>query len=217
MTEVSERVGATCPSCSPDVPTAHEVLAQGGQWTVRCGECGHVHKTRIDDELVERDVVVSQDGESFTASVEVPPDEPLAEGDEFVLDATEGVFTVRITSLQVGTEERTDAAAAGDVDTIWTRDVGNVAVPTTVHPATGARDETRSVELHVPGDEEFVVGESHSVGDEEFEVEGIALRDRAVGYEFDDLDHEGDVATAKDIKRLYVREAGPALEAWSAW
>ena len=217
MTEVSERVSATCPSCSPDVPTAHEVLAEGGESTVRCGECGHVHKTRIDDETVELDVVVSQGGDSFTATVEVPPDERLGEGDEFVVESVEGVFTVRVTSLQVGDEKRAESAAAEDVETVWSRDVGNVSVPATVHPAAGDREGTRSVDLHVPGDQRFVVGESYSVGDVEFAVEGIAIRDRAEGYEFEKLDHEDDAAFAKDVKRLYVREAGPARRAWSAW
>jgi len=217
MTGVSERVAVACPACSPDHPTPHEVLSEGGQWTVRCGECGHVHKTRIDDRTVERDVVVSQGGDSFTATVDVPPDEPLAEGDEFVVESPEGVFTVRVTSLQLGEERRTEAATAEDVETIWSRDVGNVSVPATVHPAAGDRESTRSVDLHVPGDQQFVVGESHSVGDEEFEVEGIAIRERADGYRFEKLDHAGDAAFAKDVKRLYVREAGPARRAWSAW
>jgi len=217
MSEVSERVGTTCPSCSPEVPTAHEVLADGAHYTVRCVDCGHVHKTRIDDRTVERDVVVSQDGESFTATVEVPPDETLGAGDEFVLESEAGIFTVRITSLQVGPEQRHKLAEAEDVETIWTRDVGNVTVNVTKHPADGGREQTESTKIHVPGDHEFTVGEVEDFGDDGFEVEGIYVREDArPDYEFEKLDHEGDVVMAKDVERLYVRDAGPG-RAWSAW
>ncbi len=215
MTEVSERVPAACPSCSPDLPTTHEVLSAGGQFTVRCIDCGHVHKTRIDDRTVDRDVVVSQDGESFSASVEVPPDESLAAGEEFVLETDAGIFTVRITSLELGGEQRADDAPAEDVETIWTRDVGNVAVDVTVHPPEGSRQETYSVEYRVPGDHEFEVGETEGLPDAEVTVEGIHVREDAVGYDFDKLDHGGDRALAKDTKRVYARETGSA--AWSPW
>ncbi|MFB6128411.1 MAG: HVO_0476 family zinc finger protein, partial [Halorhabdus sp.] len=45
MSESSQRVGLPCPACSPDLETVHEVLSTGGQATVRCTECDHVHKT----------------------------------------------------------------------------------------------------------------------------------------------------------------------------
>jgi uncharacterized Zn finger protein len=217
MSEVSERVGATCPSCSPGVATTHEVLKKGGQYTVRCVECGHVHKTPIDDEVVERDVVVSQGGDSFTASVEIPPAETIGVGDEFIVESETGIFTVRITSLETGDEERRNLAEAEEVRTIWTRDVGNVTVDLTLHPPGGTDEDTESVKLHVPGDHEFTVGETESGADTEFAVEGILIRQDAIAdYEFEKLDHDGDVALAKDVKRLYGRDEGPG-SAWSAW
>jgi uncharacterized Zn finger protein len=219
MTDVSKRVGTTCPSCSPSIPTEHEVLSEGGQYTVRCVECDHVHKTSIDDRTITREVVVSQDGDSFSTSVEVPPEEPLEEGDEFVAESEMGVFTVRITSLELGEQQRTDAATAEDVETIWTRDVGNVTVPATIHPPedAGGRDETRSVDLHVPGSHEFVVGETQSLAEEEFAIQGIHVLDDADGYGFDKLDHDGDMAFAKDVKRVLGRDQGMARHPWSPW
>jgi uncharacterized Zn finger protein len=219
MTDVSKRVGATCPSCSPGVATEHEVLSEGGQYTVRCVECGHVHKTSIDDRTVTRNVIVSQGGDSFRTDVEVPPEETLSVGDEFVVESEEGVFTVRITSLQVGERRRTENGPAEAVDAIWTRDIGNVVVAVTVHPPEGGgdRESTRSVEMHVPGDYEFVVGESESLPDEEFEITGIHLRDSAAGYGFDKLDHEGDLAFAKDVDRLLARDAGRVRRQWTPW
>lgn len=217
MTETTERVAATCPSCSPDLETVHEVLKPGGsQVTVRCTDCSHVHKTRIEDEqTVERHVVVSQEDESFTATAEPPASETLATGEEFILDTEEAIVTARITSLELSNNERVDEAEAEDVQTIWTRAVGNVGVNATIHPKDGGREDTRSVTLQVPGDYEFEVGAVDELGGEEFTVEGIYLREDAVGYDHDKIDFDGDSAVAKDVKRLYVRDE--TSTAWSAW
>ncbi|MFB6184930.1 MAG: HVO_0476 family zinc finger protein [Haloarculaceae archaeon] len=215
-TSTSERVAVGCPACSPDVETVHEVLnSGGGRATVRCTDCDHVHKVRLPEpETVRRDVVVSQDGDSVPATVEVPAEETLAVGEEFLLETDEAIMTVRITSLELESG-RSEAADAADVRTVWTRAVGNVAVNATVHPKDGAHDETRSETLHVPGDYEFVVGEADELGEEAFTVEGIYLREDAHGYDFEKLDHDGDAAVAKDVKRLYVRDE--TTTAWSAW
>ena len=55
MSEVADRLALPCPSCSPEFDRAHEVLKERGQmYTVRCTECGHVHKERVEpDETVE--------------------------------------------------------------------------------------------------------------------------------------------------------------------
>ena len=215
MTDTAQRVPLPCPACSPDLEMVHEVLSEGGQATVRCTECGHVHKESLPEQrTVERDVIVSQDGESFPASTDVPADEQLATGEEFLLETDEAIMTLRITSLE--TEEgRTDSAGAEDVRTIWTRAVGNVTVSITAHPKSGDHDDTRSFDLQVPGDYEFVVGETDELGCEEFTVEGIYIRDDATGYDFEKLEHEGDGVVAKDVKRLYVRDE--STTAWSAW
>jgi len=216
MTETAERVAATCPSCSPDVETVHEVLKPGGQVTVRCTECGHVHKTKIEEPETERtDVIVSQDGESFSAAEDVPVEETLATGEEFVLETEEAIMVVRITSLELDGDRRADEATAGDVETIWTRAVDNVSVNVTLHPKDGGHDETRGVTVNVPGDYEFTVGETEELGDEEFTVDGILVRDDASGYFHDKLDHEDDVVIAKDVKRLYGTDESST--AWSAW
>lgn len=215
MSEATERVAVACPSCAPAEPVVHEVLKPGGQTTVRCTECGHTHKTKIEEpETVDCDVIVSQDGESFSTATDVPAGESLAEGEEFVLDTPEALLTVRITSLEIGDDQRPEAAAAEEIDTIWSRVVGNVGVDVTLNPQDG-RDETRSIELRVPGDYDFTVGEQESLADEAFTVKGIHLRADATGYGFDRLDHDGDMAFAKDIDRLYADDESSG--AWSVW
>lgn len=214
--EAGERVAATCPACSPDVETVHEVLKPGGQVTVRCTECGHVHKTRIEaEETRETDVIVSQEGESFAATADVPVDEEVAVGEEFVLDTEEAIMLVRITSVELEGDRRVEAARGGEVETLWTRAVDNVAVNVTIHPTDGSRDESRSVKVYVPGDYEFTVGETDEWEDEEFTITGIHLRDDVHGYDHAKLDFDGDSAPAKDVKRLYARDE--TTSAWSAW
>ena len=214
MTETASRVGIACPACSPEIETVHEVLAEGGQSTVRCTECNHVHKTTIEAETeIERRVVVSQSGESLTATVEGPPDERIQVGEEFVLETDDSLLVVRITDIQVGTEQRTESARMEDVETIWSRAVDNVTVNVTLHPESG--DETRGIEVSVPGDYEFKIGAREELADEEFTVEGMHVRENAVGYPAGKLDRPGDTAEAKDLKRIYARDESSST--WSAW
>lgn len=215
---VGEHVPFECPSCSTDLETVHEVLATGGgSATVECTECGHVHKEPLEgDDSVDVDVVVSQDGDSFTASAAFDPDETVYEGDEFIVETEETIAVVRVTSIETGSEERTTRADADDVETVWTRAVGNVSVDVTVHPQDGDEDGSRSLTVHVPGDYEFGVGGSETFGDEEFTVTGIHVRENAVeDYKFPKLGEDGDVVFAKDVKRVYGDDESST--AWSAW
>lgn len=213
-----QRVAVHCPSCSPAAETAHEVLSEGGQSTVRCGECGHVHKTTVESaSTVERRVIVSQDDESTEARVDVPPEEELSTGQEFLVETDEAILTARITSLELTDGSRSDAALAREVRTVWTRAVGNVAVNLTLHPKDGGHDRTRSVKIQVPGDEEFAVGRTHEYGGEEFTVERFLVREDATGYEREGYDYGGDRALAKDLKRIYARDEDSQQRAWSGW
>lgn len=215
---VGERVPFECPSCSPDLETVHEVLTTGGgNATAKCTECGHVHKEPLEDEETETvDVVVSQDGESFTGTAEFDPGETVYEGDEFIVETEETIAVVRVTSIETGPEERTTRADPADADTVWTRAVGNVSVDVTVHPKEGDEEGSRSLTVHVPGDYEFAVGETAEFGEEEFTVTGIHVRENAVeDYKFPKLGDDGDTVFAKDVKRVYGDDESSA--AWSAW
>ena len=218
MSHQQDRVGVSCPSCSPDLETVHEVLSTGGgRATVRCTECGHVHKTAIETERTkEVDVVVSQDGESLTATVDVPVDERVRTGEEFLVETDEAIMQVRITDIEVGPEERESSAMGEDVQTFWTRAVDNVSVDITLHPREGDRDRTRSITAYLHGDYEFVIGETDDLEDEEFTVTDIHVRETAVErYPFPKLGEDGDTVEAKDVKRVYGYDE--STDAWSAW
>jgi len=186
-----------CPACSSRGP--HEVLKQNGHATVRCLACDHVHKKRVHDgpSTVELRVVVSQGQESFSTRTTVRADEEIRVGDEFVLEADEGVFGVEVTSVEVpgdGDNRRVDEATAEDAETVWTRVVDNVSVPVTLH----TDGDTVSRRMDVPGDYGFVVGERETVDGEEFVV--TAFVDRRSG---DRLRVDGDDVQAKNAKRVY--------------
>lgn len=214
----TNRVAVACPSCSPGDERAHEVLHESGHATVRCTECDHVHKTDLpSDPTVERRVIVSQEGDSIEARVEFGPEEQLAVGDEFLVEAPDAILSASITSLELVDGERTDGAPVEEVKTVWTRAVGNVAVDLTLHPKDGRHDSTYSTEVRVPGDETFTVGQTQTYGDAEFTVEGIVLRDDIERYGQRKLDYMGDQAPAKDVLRVYARDESKTSNAWSGW
>lgn len=219
MSEHPDRIAVPCPSCTPAAEAVHEVLsAGGGQLTVRCTECDHVHKVHPEDENeVERTVIVSQDGDSFSTTVSVPPSERVRVGEEFIVETDEAIMQVRITDLETDTETRVSTADAEAVETFWTRAVDNVSVNVTLHPREGDPDETRSLTAYLPGDYEFTIGETVTLGDDEFEVTNIHVRETAISrYPFEKLGDDGDTVVAKDVKRVYGYEEGTS-RAWSAW
>jgi uncharacterized Zn finger protein len=219
MSQQSDRVAVRCPSCSPDVETVHEVLSTGGgRATVRCSECGHVHKTEVQEERdVERTVIVSQDGESFRTTVSAPAGERVRVGEEFIVETEEAIMQVRVTDIETGPEERVSAADVADVETFWTRAVDNVSVNVTLHPRDGSHDQTRSITVYVPGDFEFTVGESVELADETITVTDIHVRETAIDrYPFEKLGQDGDTVMAKDVKRVYGYDE-TTVSGWSGW
>ena len=217
--DTPDRVPTPCPSCSPELETVHEVLSVtegGGTFTVRCSECGHVHKVTPErTREVTLDVVVSQEGESFTANVTTDEDETVAVGDEFILETEEVLSTVRVTSVELEGHRRVNAAPADEIETVWTREVDNVGVNVTVHPQDGRREDSRSITVYVPGDYEFEVGAVEEFGDDEFEIDAFVVRSDATGYDRDRYEMEGDAIVAKDAKRVYAYDQ--TSSAWSAW
>ncbi len=214
--QAGTHVGVACPACSPDIEQVHEVLSAGGQATVRCQACGHVHKTRIEEPTsVTIRTVVSLGEESERTSAQVPTGEMLAVGEEFVAELEEGPVGVRITSLETTDGDRVEQLAAEDIRTIWTRGVDNVAVQVTIHPGDGSREGTTSETYYLPGDETLTVGEGIPHLDESVRIEGLVLRNDVIGEDRRKIDMRGDSAPAKDISRVYARRQ---TDQWrSAW
>jgi Uncharacterized archaeal Zn-finger protein len=185
-----------CPACSSEEP--HEVLKTNGQATLRCLACDHVHKRRMrQPSTVELRVVVSQGKESFSTLTTVREDETVEVGEEFVLEAEQGVFGVEVTSVELeeeGDNRRVEKAGAGEAGTVWTRVIDNVTVPVTLHDD----DDTVSRRMTVPGDYDFVVGDRETADGDDFVV--TAFVDRRTGDRFR---IEDDDVQAKNAKRVY--------------
>lgn len=215
--QTGAQVGVACPACSPEREEVHEVLSGGTQATVRCRACEHVHKVHLSRETtITVRTIVSIGDESERTSASVPTDETLAVGEEFVADMADGPVGARITSLETVDGDRVDNAPATDVGTIWSRSIDNVAVPTTIHPADGAREGTEGETYYLPGDEVLTVGEGIPHLDEGIEIEGLVISDDAIGYDRRKLDTPGVSAPAKDISRVYARRS-PGDQWTSAW
>ncbi|MFW6152890.1 MAG: HVO_0476 family zinc finger protein [Halobacteriota archaeon] len=205
MSDTGERVAVVCPACSPDRTTVHEVLSDGGEPTLRCLTCRHVHRGTVDPTPSTRPVrtIVSQGGESITTTVSLPRDDTLALGQEFVVETDEAVFSVEVTAIEARDGTRPDRLTVEETATLWTRDIGNVAVPVTIHPPERSDRASRSTTMHVPGDRTFEVGTNEEVDGEPTRVAGILLRDPEARQR--KLNDRGDVAEARAIDRLYVR------------
>ncbi len=204
MSEVGDQVAVNCPACSPTIETLHEVLTSNGDTTVRCLECQHVHRAKIETHPPTREVrtVVSQAGDSITTTIDVPDDAVFSVGQEFVVETDEAVFSVELTDIEGVDGARHDQLDIGDTATLWTRDIGNVAVPVTIHPPKRSERTSRSTTMHVPGDRMFEIGTEETIGDEPVSIFGILLRDDRGERKLND---PGERAIASDIDRLYVR------------
>lgn len=215
--ERGAQVAVACPACSPEDDVVHELIKPDTHATVRCVTCDHVHKVAIETSpTISIRTVVSHGQESERVTAEVPRDETIAVGEEFVTEVDGAPIGVRITSLELEDGERVESTPAAAVRTIWTRAVDNVTVPATIHPPNGEQAGTESETYELPGDESLTVGENVPFTDETLRITGLVLRDDARGYSARKLDRNGRSANAKDVKRMYARRRGG--DTWrSAW
>lgn len=116
-------------------------------------------------------------------------------GDEFLIDdeSTGEAYPVRVTSIEVG-DKRKDRSFAEDIKTLWARAIEEVVVKI----AISHRQTTESIEMSVPGEREFIVGEKFKVDNRELQVIRIKIRDG--GFK----SRRGTAVAAKDIKRIYA-------------
>lgn len=192
---------AECPSCSPDAPTTHIVLKQGG--LVKCEECGYVHAVHVPKKKVLRlRVIVSRQNESTVQEIDVSEDDVIRVGDEFVVEhENDEVSGVRVQSIEVKTKGRPEVAIAKDIETLWARTIDEVIVKIAVQK--GAL--TESINYKVNGDVEFTVGDTIKLQGYEAEITSIKER------EGNQARRKGQSVRAKDIKRIFSRSLTSAF------
>src|SRR5574341_900016 len=121
-------------------------------------------------------------------------------GDELVVDdeTTGEAYHVKVSSIEVG-DKRKDSAGAEDIKTLWVRAIDEVVVKI----ATSQRETTESIEMKVPGDREFVIGEKIKSDDRELKIARIKIRDG--GFK----SRKGTAVRAMDIRRIYAESEEP--------
>lgn len=116
-------------------------------------------------------------------------------GDEIVVDdeTTGEAYPVQVSSIEVG-DKRKDSAQVDEIKTIWARAIEEVVVKI----AISHRETTESIEMKVPGDMEYVIGEKIKIDSRELKIIRIKIRDG--GFK----SRKGVAVKASDIKRIYA-------------
>lgn len=167
--------------------TLHEVVRQRRSvLTLRCPHCSRVSRVPA-PKVCEVRVIVSRGGRSRSRSIVLPRDDEVMVGDELIVDSRR----VMVTALDVK-GERSERAAAGDVDTIWSTDRESVPVRFSINKG----ENTVSDIIHASPDEEIHTDTIEDVKGRKVLIHAIRTRTGTVrnGY-----------ARAGDIVRVYAR------------
>ncbi len=158
----------------------------------QCEECGEVHSEREQRKVPVR-VIVSIGDKSVRMRSMLSG--IIRAGDELVVDdETSGeAYPVQVSSIEVG-DKRIESARVEEIKTIWARAIDEVVVKI----AISHRETTESIEMKVPGDREFTIGEKIKVDSRELKMIRIKIRDG--GFK----SRKGIAVKASDIKRIYV-------------
>ncbi len=116
-------------------------------------------------------------------------------GDELVMDdETSGdAYPVHVSSIEVG-DKRMESARAEEIKTIWARAIDEVVVKI----AISHRETTESIEMKVPGDREFVIGEKIKADSRDLKIIRIKIRDGKF------KSRKGIAVRASNIRRIYA-------------
>lgn len=185
-------IDIVCPVCKEECE--HQVLREAAELVVQCSECGQVHRVPRppEPEILTIKAIVSQETESTVCSVEMFDDETVSIGDRIAAECGDEVFGVEVTGIEVG-PKRVRKAAASKVTTIWTRGIEQVVVKASVH--TGRT--TIPLYQAADGEDEFIVGETYTLGGRRVRISHIKLRDGPV------IRKEGWKTFARRVKRIY--------------
>lgn len=189
---MDREIEVECPSCSPTSKVLHEVVSNRGKRIIRCSKCSTTRQVERgrNATLVKLRVVVSYHDESYVRSFEVNAGEVVRVGDEIVAE-NESAEAVRITAIEFPNGLRQSQAPAALIKTLWAQKIDRVVVKIAVHRGR----TTRSYDVRVEGDREFVIGDQEQRG----EINRIKIKKGPV------LEREGQAAQAKDIQRIYVK------------
>lgn len=193
---VHEIIQTYCAQCSPDEMVPHTILKEGTEPLIKCKQCGAIHIYRKQKtQSVDIRVVVSTGDCSFTHRLTLDSDKIVSTGDEFMVEDElhDQANFVLITSIESG-NRRVDSAKADEILTLWARSTDKVIAKISVTRGW----QTDTIDLEVPGDREFCVGETISRGPDVFRIKKIKIRNGRF------TQNEGEPVMAKHIKRIFT-------------
>ncbi len=184
-----------CPDCG--VETLHEVLkgrlgkdGNSLEGTLRCQECGRVHSAVVREaKTINVPVIISDQGESSKAKLELPENEELRVEDELLLDDV----PIIISSLEKN-GGRVEKALVKEISTIWAKRFDKVHVKISINDV----HKTIPSEIIALPEEEFFIGDLMTVGRHNAVITQIKTTDG--------MARRGSVL-ARDIVRIYARKA----------
>lgn len=175
-----------CPVCQ--VETVHDVHKERGrELTVECRDCGRTHQV-VASKRIDVPVQLSMGDETTSTSIDVAEDDVIQVGDRMFLE--DGL--AEVTAVEDEDARRPDELVAQDIETIWAKDIREVALKFTVNHG---RTST-SLETTVGPDAEVVVGDLWT-------VERKTIRIDRIKSEAGMLRRDGDSVEALDVVRVY--------------
>ncbi|RUM35007.1 MAG: hypothetical protein DSY33_00710 [Archaeoglobus sp.] len=179
-----------CDVCCKE--TEHKLI-RADRNLYKCRICGSVVELRREKEIELR-AIISSGATSEKGKIRLRPDDLLKVGDEVVVEVGEGFKVGEITSLEFNSGLRVDLATAREVSTVWLRDTGEVTVKISLHKGS----ITTPYRILVSGETKFEVGEILEINRKNFKITRIKLINGRL------LRKDGDIAVAKEIKRVYA-------------
>ncbi|MCD4845205.1 MAG: hypothetical protein K8R25_12035 [Methanosarcinales archaeon] len=193
---VHEIIQTHCAQCSPDEMVPHTILKEGTEPLIKCKQCGAIHQYRIPKtKSVDIRIVVSTGDHSSTHRLSLDSDKIVSIDDEFMVEDElhDQANFVLVTSIESG-DKRVDSAKADEILTLWARSTDKVIAKISITRGW----QTDTIDLQVPGDREFSVGETISRGPDVFRIKKIKIRNGRF------TENEGEPIKAKYIKRIFT-------------
>jgi len=158
----------------------------------QCEVCGNVIQYTEPKEIKIR-AILSTGSISTQGSVTVKETSVISVGDEIVIDTKDGPKLGKVTSVELKDGRRVEEGQAKDISTLWLKNIEEVIVRVSLHRGP----VTTSYRFTTSGNTKFRVGEVIVIDGRKYKINRIKL-DNGV------LKRDGEMAFAKDIKRLYA-------------
>ncbi len=171
MSEFPNVIFVDCPQCRD--ARGHEVLsgrgggAGGGfDCTVKCNECGFVHKSSIaPSKEVLVPLIVSDQEKSRKTTILLEEDDVLQVGEELLMEE----YPVKITAIEVDPNRRVERSEVPAITTIWCMRYDRLKIGLSVN----RKRTTTSVYFWVHPEEDISIGDIVNIGGEEIVITKI--------------------------------------------